>query len=321
MESNLTLRTRVSDLFGIDYPIVQGGMIWASSASLAGAVSEGGGLGLLGAGSMGHEELRQNIQEVRTITKKPFGVNVPLMRPDVEDLINVVKEEKVKIVFTSAGNPAQWASYLKDAGHIVVHVVPSVKHARKAESCGVDAIAAEGFEAGGHNSPMEISTMVLIPQVVDAVNIPVIAAGGIADSRGLVAAMALGAEGVQLGTRFAATVESCAHDNFKKAIVEAGDASTVITGRTLREPVRCLANEFTDRIIKAETEGTPPDELRNLIGFQRSKMAIVDGDQKEGGAECGQIAGIIGEILPAGEAIRCLMADYRSIIDSLPNME
>lgn len=310
------MKTRITDLFEIQFPIIQAGMVWVSGYKLAAAVSEVGGLGLIGAGSMKPDLLREQIQKAKSKTDKPFGVNIPLLRGDAEDLINVAINENVKIVFTSAGHPGKFIDKLKKAGCIVVHVVPSVKYALKAESVGCDAIVAEGFEAGGHNGLDEITTFVLVPQVVDAVQIPVIAAGGIADGRGMAAAFALGAEGVQIGTRFAASIESSAHDNYKRAIVESADNSTVLILKKVT-PVRLIKNKFSVRIMEAENRGASPEELAGLLGKGRERLAILEGNLDEGEIEAGQCAGMIKEILPAGEIVRKIVEEYFLIINKL----
>lgn len=310
------MKTRIAELLKIKYPIVQAGMVWVSGYKLAAAVSEAGALGLIGAGSMKPDLLSEHIRKAKNITDKPFGVNIPLLRGDAQDLINITIDEGVKIVFTSAGHPGKFIDKLKKAGCVVVHVVPSVKYALKAESVGCDAVVAEGFEAGGHNGLDEITTFVLIPQVVDAVKIPVIAAGGIADGRGMAAAFALGAEGIQIGTRFAASVESSAHQNYKQAIVEATDNSTVLILKKVT-PVRLIKNKFSERISEAENRGASQDELASILGKSRERMAILDGNLDEGEIEAGQCAGMIKDILPAGEIVRKIMDEYTSVVKKL----
>lgn len=291
-------------------------MVWVSGYKLAVAVSNTGGLGIIGAGSMKPDLLREHIQKAKSKTDKPFGVNIPLLRRDGEELIDVSIGENVKIVFTSAGHPGKFIDKLKKVGCVVVHVVPSVKYALKAESVGCDAVVAEGFEAGGHNGLDEITTFVLVPQVVDAVKIPVIAAGGIADGRGVAAAFALGAEGVQIGTRFAASVESSAHQNYKQAIVEATDSSTVLILRKVT-PVRLIKNKFSLQIIETENRGATSEELSNLLGKGRERMAILEGNLDEGEIEAGQCAGMIKEILPAGEIVRKIVDEYEMIVNKI----
>ncbi len=310
------MKTRIAELLKIKYPIVQAGMVWVSGYKLAAAVSEAGALGLIGAGSMKPDLLIEHIRKAKNNTDKPFGVNIPLLRGDAQDLINITIDEGVKIVFTSAGHPGKFIDKLKKAGCVVVHVVPSVKYALKAESVGCDAVVAEGFEAGGHNGLDEITTFVLIPQVVDAVKIPVIAAGGIADGRGMAAAFALGAEGIQIGTRFAASVESSAHQNYKQAIVEATDNSTVLILKKVT-PVRLIKNKFSQRISEAENRGASQDELASILGKSRERMAILEGNLDEGEIEAGQCAGMIKDILPAGEIVRKIMDEYTSVVKKL----
>lgn len=308
--------TRITQLFKIRYPIIQAGMVWVSGNKLASAVSEAGGLGLIGAGSMKPELLREHIRKAFTKTSHPFGVNIPLLRGDAEELINVTVEENVKIVFTSAGHPGEFIDKLKKSSCIVTHVIPSVKYALKAESVGCDAVVAEGFEAGGHNGLDEITTMVLVPQVVDAVKIPVIAAGGIADGRGMAAAFALGAEGVQIGTRFAASVESSAHENYKQAIVNAKDDSTVLIMKKV-VPVRLIKNKFAEKVIESEKRGATKGELIELLGKGRERMAIFEGNLDEGEIEAGQISGLIKEILPAGEIVRKIVDEYFMVVKNI----
>lgn len=291
-------------------------MVWVSGYKLAVAVSNAGGLGIIGAGSMKPDLLREHIQKAKSKTDKPFGVNIPLLRRDAEELIDVSIGENVKIVFTSAGHPGKFIDKLKKVGCVVVHVVPSVKYALKAESVGCDAVVAEGFEAGGHNGLDEITTFVLVPQVVDAVKIPVIAAGGIADGRGMAAAFALGAEGVQIGTRFAASAESSAHQNYKQAIVEASDNSTVLILKKVT-PVRLIKNKFSLQIIETENRGATSEELSNLLGKGRERLAILEGNLDEGEIEAGQCAGMINEILPAGEIVRKIVDEYEMIVNKI----
>lgn len=310
------MKTRITELFNIQFPIIQAGMVWVSGYKLASAVSEAGGLGLIGAGSMKPGFLREQVQKAKSKTDKPFGINIPLLRGDAQDLIDVTIDEGVKIVFTSAGHPGKFIDKLKKAGCIVVHVVPSVKYALKAESVGCDAVVAEGVEAGGHNGLDEITTFVLIPQVVDAVKIPVIAAGGIADGRGMAAAFALGAEGIQIGTRFAASVESSAHDNYKRAIVESVDDSTVLILKKVT-PVRLIKNKFSQQIIEAENSGATKEELTNILGKGRERMAILEGNLDEGEIEAGQCAGMIKDILPAGKIVRKIIEEYFSVVNKL----
>lgn len=307
---------RVSGLFGIRYPIVQAGMVWCSGWKLASAVSNAGGLGLLGAGSMYPEILRHHIRSCKAATPNAFGVNIPLLYPEIERLIDIIREEQVKIVFTSAGNPAAWTRLLKDHGITVVHVVSSVKFAMKAEDAGVDAIVAEGFEAGGHNGREETTSLVLIPMVCEAVSIPVIAAGGIADGRTMLAAEALGADGVQIGSRFAASKESSAHEHFKNRIIRATEGDTILTLKQLT-PVRMIKNNFYQQVYEAEKRGAKPEELASLLGNQRSKMGIFEGNIEEGELEIGQIAAAIKKIQPAEEIVNEIWTDFVALKKSM----
>lgn len=284
-------------------------MVWCSGHRLASAVSNSGGLGLIGAGSMKPELLVEHIRSCRQETTRPFGVNIPLIRGDVERLIEAALSEDIRIIFTSAGNPGLHVDRIKGAGAIMVHVIASVKHALKAQSVGVDAVVAEGFEAGGHNGLDEITTLCLVPQVVDAVEIPVIAAGGIADGRGMAAVMALGAAGVQIGTRFAATTESSAHDEYKRAVVEAGDNATVLTLKSLT-PVRLIKNRFALEAFQAERSCASPEQLRELLGSKRERRGIFEGDVDEGELEAGQSSGLVREILPAAEVMRRIIEEF-----------
>lgn len=311
------LDTRITRLFGIPYPIIQGGMVWTAGNKLAVAVSEAGGLGLIGAGSMSPDLLREHIRKAKARTSKPFGVNIPLMRGDADELVRATVEEGVSIVFTSSGHPMKFTALLKDAGCIVVHVVAAVKHARKAAGAGCDAVVAEGFEAGGHNGIDEITTLTLVPQVADAVEIPVIAAGGIADGRGMAAALALGAEGVQLGTRFAVTLESSAHDNYKKAVLDAGDADTVLTLKRIT-PVRLVKTPFAVKAVEAERRGASREELEHLLGRKRERAGIFEGDIEEGQFEAGQSAGLVRDLLPARDVVFRMMEEYQRAKRRLP---
>ncbi len=303
------LPTRLTRLFRIRYPIIQAGMVWAAGCRLAVAVSEAGGLGLIGAGSMKPDLLRSQIREARAATTAPFGVNIPLARGDAGDLVEVAIEEDVRIVFTSSGHPVKFTRQLREAGCTVVHVIAAVKHAQKAVEAGCDAVVAEGFEAGGHNGVNETTTFALVPQVVDAVAVPVIAAGGIADGRGMAAALALGAEGVQVGTRFAATVESSAHETYKHHVVGAGDAGTLLTLRGLM-PVRLLKTPFALKAMEAERRGAGREELTALLGRKREEQGIAEGNLEEGMFEAGQSAGLVREILPAAHVVRSMMTQY-----------
>lgn len=309
---------RICKLFNIQYPIIQGGMVWCSGWRLASAVSNAGGLGLIGAGSMYPKVLREHIQKCKSHTSKPFGVNIPLLYPDIEKHMEIIHEEDVKIVFTSAGNPAKWTSWLKERGKVVVHVVPNVALARKCLDRGIDAVVCEGFEAGGHNGRDELTTMVLTPQVVDAVGsfIPVISAGGIGDGRGMLAAMALGADGVQLGSRFAVTVESSAHLNYKKSVIEATDTDTVLTLKKVT-PVRLIKNAFYEEVLHAELSGADSESLRELLGKGRAKKGIFEGDVDHGELEVGQISGMIDRVLTVEEVFKELLETYSNRIKSL----
>jgi len=300
---------RVTKLFNIDYPIIQAGMIWASGWRLASAVSNAGGLGNIGSGSMYPDVLREHIRKCKAATDRPFAVNVPLLYPDIDKHIQIILEEKVKIVFTSAGNPKTWTGILKEKGVTVVHVVSSSKFAKKAEEAGCDAVVAEGFEAGGHNGREETTTMVLIPAVVNAVRIPVIAAGGIANGRQMLAAMVMGAEGVQLGTRFVATEEASSHAAFKQKVVNAVEGDTVLSMKQLT-PVRLIKNKFYDQVQQAEWRGASPDELRELLGRARAKKGMFEGDLDEGELEIGQVSSLIEKILPAGVIVRDLWMEF-----------
>ena len=310
------MKTRITELFNIKYPIVQAGMIWCSGWRLASAVSEAGGLGLIGSGSMYPEVLREHIQKCKAATKKPFGVNVPLLYPDIDKHINIIIEEEVKIVFTSAGNPKTWTQKLKDNGITVVHVVSSKKFALKSQEAGCDAVVAEGFEAGGHNGREETTTLCLIPMVSDALDIPVIAAGGIADGRAMFACMALGAEGVQVGSRFAASLESSAHENFKQRIINTDEGSTVLTLKEIT-PVRMIRNEFYAQVEKAYINKATVEELKMLLGRGRAKKGMFLGELEEGELEIGQISATIKEILPASEIIQNLMKEYDSTFEKM----
>ena len=300
---------RITDLFGIQYPIIQAGMVWASGWRLASAVSNAGGLGIIGAGSMYPEVLREHIEKCKLATNKPFGVNVPMLYPDLEKLMEIIVELDVKIVFTSAGNPKTWTTYLKDRGIIVVHVVSSVKFALKAEEAGVDAIVAEGFEAGGHNGRDETTTLTLIPAVKEKISIPLIAAGGIATGRSMLAVMVLGADGVQLGSRFVASNEASSHPLFKQKVVEAGEGATQLTLKELA-PVRLIKNKFYSDIQKAYSGCATIEELKSLLGRARAKKGMFEGDMEEGELEIGQVAAIIHEIKPAAQIVMDMMEEF-----------
>lgn len=310
----------IRKLLGIQYPIIQGGMIWCSGWELASAVSNAGGLGLIGSGSMYPEVLRDHIQKCKAATKNPFGVNVPLIYPNIEEHMKIIQEEGVKIVFTSAGNPATWTKLLKDKGIKVVHVIANLKFALKAQEAGVDAIVAEGFEAGGHNGREETTTMVLIPFLKKNIRIPIIAAGGISGGASMAAAFALGAEAVQVGSRFAATVESSAHENFKNSIINAGDGGTQLALKQLT-PVRLIKNEFFKRVEEAEKSGASIEDLKNLLGRGRSKKGMFEGDLAEGELEIGQVSASIDKITTAKEVIDDMMQEFIKIRNEFSAIE
>ena len=310
------MQNRVTKLFNIKYPIIQAGMIWCSGWELASAVSNAGGLGIIGSGSMYPEVLEEHIVKCKQATKKPFAVNVPLLYPDIDKHIDTIIRLKVPIVFTSAGNPATWTEKLKSAGITVVHVVSNTKFAKKAEACGVDAVVAEGFEAGGHNGREETTTLVLIPQVADAVNIPVIAAGGIGNGRQMLAAMGLGAEAVQVGSRFVATHESSAHLAFKNAVVEAKEGSTELSLKQLT-PVRLIKNKFWQEVKEAELRGAGKEELAEILGRARAKKGMFEGDLDEGELEIGQVSGSIHSIEPAASVVMNMLAEYNHALSKL----
>lgn len=303
------MKTRVTELFKIKYPIIQAGMVWNSGWRLASAVSNAGGLGLIGAGSMYPEMLREHIVKCKKATDKPFGVNVPMLYPNLEEIFKIIVEEGVKIVFTSAGNPKTWTSFLKENGIIVVHVVSSVKFAIKSQEAGVDAVVAEGFEAGGHNGREETTTFTLIPMVKEKIKIPLIAAGGIATGRGMLAAMILGADGVQIGSRFVASEESSAHINFKNEVVKTQDGDTHLTLKELA-PVRLLKNKFYNDLQELYLEHPTREQLIEKLGRARSKKGMFEGDLEEGELEIGQVAGLIHTIKPAAEIITEIIDEY-----------
>jgi enoyl-[acyl-carrier protein] reductase II len=310
----------INEIFGISYPVVSGGMAWCSGWKLASAVSNAGGLGLIGAGSMHPSVLREHIQKARKATTFPFGVNVPLMHPGQEAIMNVISEEGIKIVFTSAGSPKKWTSFLHGHGIVVVHVVSSAEFARKSEEAGVDAIVAEGFEAGGHEGREETTTMALIPSVRKATSLPLIAAGGIATGEQMLAAMALGANGVQIGSLFAASVESSAHPNFKKAVVETGEGGTKLVLKKLA-PVRLIKNDFFRRVDDAESNGATAEELREMLGKGRAKRGMFEGDLVEGELEIGQSASLIQENLPVDAIFEKLFQGYNDAFCRLKNIK
>ena len=300
---------KITSLFNIKYPIIQGGMIWNSGYKLASAVSNAGGLGLIGAGSMYPEVLREHIQKCKKATDKPFGVNVPMLYPNIEEIINIIVEEGVKIVFTSAGNPKTWTSFLKEKGITVVHVVSSSKFALKAQEAGVDAVVAEGFEAGGHNGREETTTLTLIPMVKEQISIPLIAAGGIATGRGMLAVMILGADGVQMGSRFVASTESSAHSDFKKTVLEVEEGGTQLTLKELA-PVRLIKNKFYNDLQELYAKCPTTEDLKTLVGRARAKRGMFEGDLVEGELEIGQIAGLIHDIKPVSNIISDIIVEF-----------
>jgi enoyl-[acyl-carrier protein] reductase II len=307
------MQNRVTKLFNIEYPIVQAGMIWASGWRLASAVSNAGALGIIGSGSMYPEVLREHIRQCKAATQKPFGVNVPLLYPDIDKHIQIIIEEKVPIVFTSAGNPKTWTSTLKQHGITVVHVVSSSKFALKAQDAGCDAVVAEGFEAGGHNGREETTTMVLIPAVCAAVNIPVLAAGGIATGRQMLAAMVLGADGVQVGSRFVASNEASSHENFKNLVINSAEGDTHLSLKQLT-PVRLLKNDFFNLVQDAENNGASTEELQKLLGRGRAKLGMFEGNLAEGELEIGQVSAIIKTIKPAAEIVQEMYKEYEGAL-------
>lgn len=309
-------RNRVCSLFGIEYPIIQAGMVWCSGWRLASAVSNSGGLGLIGAGSMHPDTLREHIQKCKSATDKTFGVNIPLMYPQIEEIMQIVIDEKVPVVFTSAGNPKTWTSKLKEEGILVAHVVSSSKFALKATEAGVDAIVAEGFEAGGHNGREETTTFTLIPQVRKVTDLPLIAAGGISSGESMAAAIALGAEGVQVGTRFALTVESSASDAFKQKCITLNEGDTSLSLKKVT-PVRLVKNEFYKQVQEMEDKGATAEELRAYLGRGRSKKGIFEGDLTEGELEIGQIASDIREIIPASMVIKDMIENYNKTLKNI----
>src|SRR5690554_3301326 len=301
---------KITELFKIKYPIIQGGMIWNSGYKLAAAVSNSGGLGLIGAGSMYPNVFREHIQKCKKATDKPFGVNVPMLYPNIQEIMDIIVEENIKIVFTSAGNPKTWTSFLKEKGITVVHVVSSVKFALKAQEAGVDAIVAEGFEAGGHNGREESTTFTLIPMVKKELDIPLIAAGGIATGKGMLAAMILGADGIQMGSRFAASVESSAHQNFKDAVIKVKDGDTYVTLKELA-PVRLIRNKFFNDVMTLYAKCPTQEELKQLLGRARAKRGMFEGDLEEGELEIGQVAGLINSIQPVSEIIDEIINEFK----------
>ena len=307
------MKNRITNLFQIQYPIIQAGMIWASGWRLASAVSNAGGLGIIGSGSMYPEVLKEHIQKCKAATSKPFAVNVPLLYPDIDKHIQTIIEEKVPIVFTSAGNPKTWTPLLKQHGITVVHVVSSSKFALKAQEAGCDAVVAEGFEAGGHNGREETTTMVLIPAVCNAVSIPVIAAGGIATGRQMLAAMVLGAEAVQIGSRFVASPEASSHINFKEKIISANEGDTQLSLKKLT-PVRLIKNNFFQQVQEAEQNGASAEALQNLLGRGRAKKGMFEGDMENGELEIGQVSALIKQIMPAGEIVKEIWTEFHNAL-------
>jgi len=313
------MENRITKLFGIQYPLIQAGMIWASGWRLASAVSNAGGLGLLGAGSMYPEVLREHIEKCKKATDKPFGVNVPMLYPDTDKLMKIIVETGVKIVFTSAGNPKTWTSHLKENGITVVHVVSSLKFALKAELAGVDAIVAEGFEAGGHNGRDETTSLTLIPSVKANIKIPLIAAGGIATGNAMLAVMILGADGVQVGSRFVASNEASSHQLFKEEVIKAGEGATQLTLKELA-PVRLIKNKFYNDVQAAYANGAGIEELKEVLGRARAKKGMFEGDMDEGELEIGQVSALIHEIMPAKDIVDELIADFNKAKSATANL-
>lgn len=310
---------RICKLFGIQYPIVQGGMVWCSGWRLASAVSNAGGLGLIGTGSMHPETLREHIRKCKQATDKPFGVNIPLMYPEIDSIVKIIIEEGVKIVFTSAGNPKTWTEHFHNHGILVTHVIASTKFAAKCEEAGVDAIVAEGFEAGGHNGREETTTLCLIPAVRKITSVPLLAAGGIGSGESILAAMSLGAEGVQLGTRFALTEESSAHFSFKDRCLRLNEGDTKLTLKQLA-PVRLVKNDFFKKVEEAEGRGATSEELRELLGKGRAKKGIFEGELQEGELEIGQVASSVHQLLTVGEVMKELIEDYNAALDRVNSL-
>ena len=310
------MANRVTALFGVQYPIIQAGMIWCSGWELASAASNAGALGIIGSGSMYPDVLRTHIQKCKQATDKPFAVNVPMLYPQIEDLMKIIIEEKVPIVFTSAGNPKTWTGHLKEHGITVVHVVSSLKFALKSEAAGVDAVVVEGFEAGGHNGRDETTTLCLIPSVKQALKIPIIAAGGIGNGRAMLAAMVLGADAVQVGSRFVASQESSAHINFKNKVLESTEGDTVLTLKELA-PVRLIKNEFYQKVQEAYARCADADELKQVLGRARAKRGMFEGDLAEGELEIGQVSGYINDIKPAAQIIEDFITEYHTAVEEL----
>ncbi|MDR0802985.1 MAG: nitronate monooxygenase [Fluviicola sp.] len=315
---NLFMKNKLTELFQVQYPLIQAGMIWCSGWELASAVSNAGGLGIIGSGSMYPEILDEHIRKCKAATDKPFAVNLPMLYPNIEEHIQTIIKHQVPVVFTSAGNPKTYTSRLKEAGITVVHVVSSAKFALKAQEAGVDAIVAEGFEAGGHNGRDETTIMCLIPMVKSAVSIPLIAAGGIGTGRGMLAAMTLGADGVQIGSRFIASPESSAHPNFKTEILNAKEGDTMLTLKELT-PVRLMKNAFFEKVEQAYGQGATNEQLNELLGRGRAKKGMFEGDLIEGELEVGQISGLISEMKPAGEIVREIIAEFKVALEERSN--
>lgn len=311
--------TKITKLFNIEYPVIQGGMVWCSGWRLASAVSNNGGLGLLGAGSMYPEVLREHIQKMRKATDKPWGVNIPLMYPNIDEIIQIIVDEKVEIVFTSAGNPMKYTSFLQEKGIKVAHLVANSRFVSKCVEAGVDAIVAEGFEAGGHNGREETTTMNLIPLMKRVTDIPLIAAGGIGTGSQIAAAFALGAEGVQIGSLFALSEESSAHENFKNAAVNLKEGETILALKQI-SPTRMIKNEFYNQIKEAKESGKSVDELREIVGKGRAKKGIFEGDLKEGELEIGQVASLVDKIMPVSEIFNTLLSDYKQVVSNIPQL-
>ena len=314
------MQNRITSLFNIQYPIIQGGMVWCSGWRLASAVSNAGGLGLLGAGSMHPETLREHIAKCKAATNKPFGVNIPLLYPEIETIMNIIAREGVKIVFTSAGNPKTWTKWLQDKGIIVAHVVSSAKFAIKCEEAGVNAVVAEGFEAGGHNGREETTTMALIPHVRQKISLPLMAAGGIGTGGGIAAVMALGAEGVQIGSRFAITQESSAHEAFKQRCIDANEGETMLALKKI-VPTRLIKNNFFEMVEKAENMGASADELKQILGKGRAKKGIFEGDLVEGELEIGQITSLFQDIPTVSEVMKSLVKEFNNTIETLSSFQ
>jgi len=310
------MTNRITSLFNIKLPIIQGGMVWCSGWKLASAVSNAGGLGLIGAGSMHPDTFQEHIKKAKKATDKPFGVNVPLLYPEMDKIMDIIVKEEVEIVFTSAGSPKKWTPFLKKHGITVVHVVSSAFFAKKCEDAGVDAVVAEGFEAGGHNGREETTTMTLIPSVRNAIKLPLIAAGGIGSGESMLSAMVLGADGVQMGTRFAISEESSAHENFKKSVLKLGEGGTKLALKKLA-PTRLIKNQFFEEVSEAELRGASPDEMRKILGKGRAKKGMFEGELEEGELEIGQVASLINKIQPVSEIIDQLQQEYSQSLTQL----